>query len=61
MPLDLFFTTFSYTHFTHDVQDWHSAYFLMLDDNTHDTNPGDFYYCGSVCTKHVVTISTEVE
>ena len=61
MPLSLYFSTFTWTHFTHDVTDWHSSYFLMLDDQTQADHPGDFYYCGETCTKHTLTLSTEVE
>ena len=65
MPIQLYKDTFSWTHFTHDVQDWYSDYFLMLDDNTltNDTtnNVGDNYYCGSVCTKHTLTLTSTVE
>ena len=50
MPLSLYFSTFTWTHFTHDVTDWHSSYFLMLDDQTQADHPGDFYYCGATCT-----------
>jgi len=32
MPLSLFYTTFTYTHFTHDTTGWSSDYFLMLND-----------------------------
>ena len=61
MPLSLYFTTFTWTHFTHDVTDWHSSYFLMLDDQTQADHPGDFYYCGATCTKHTLTLSSDVE
>ena len=59
MPLDLFYTTFTYTHFTHDTTGWSSDYFLMLNDTT--TPNGEFYYCGAECTRHTVTISSDIE
>lgn len=59
MPLSLFYSTFTYTHFTHDTSGWASDYFLMLDDQT---NPnGEFYYCGAECTRHTVTIESDTE
>jgi len=60
MPMQLYYDTFGWTHVTHDVQDWYSDYFLMLDDNTHSDNPGDNYYCGSTCTKHTLTLTSTV-
>ena len=60
MPLSAYFNTFTYTHFTKDVTDWSSDHFLMLGDDTHNENPGSFYYCGDDCTKHTLIISTTV-
>ena len=57
MPLSLFYSTFTWTHFTHDTTGWSSDYFLMLDDQTN--SPGTFYYCGSECTKHTVTVESD--
>ena len=56
MPLALFHKTFTWTHFTHDTTGWSSDYFLMLNDET--DSPGTFWYCGSSCTRHTVTVSS---
>lgn len=60
MPIDLYHETFDNTHFSRDIHDWSNDYFLMLDDNSQADNPGDFYYCGAECTKHNLTITTDV-
>ena len=59
MPLALYFSTFTWTHFTHDTTGWSSDYFLMLNDQT--DSPGDFEMCGSTCTKHTLTVESDTE
>ena len=61
MPIQLYYDTFDLTSVNHDVSDWYNDYFLMLGDNTQSDNPGDTYYCGSLCTKHTLTLTSEVE
>ena len=49
------------TYFNPDVSDWHSAHFLMLNDNTQAENPADeAWWCGTDCTKHTVTVKSDV-
>ena len=57
MPLDLFYTTFTDTHFIHDTTGWSSDYFLMLNDTTEPN--GSFHYCGEECTRHTVTLMSD--
>ena len=48
------------TYFNKEVSTWHSAHFLMLDDNTQSNNPGDdTWWCGTDCTKHIVTVKSD--
>ena len=53
-----FFANLESTFINYDTDDWYHAYFLMLDDpaikNGRDRN------CGSYCTRHKLTLTSEV-
>ena len=50
------------TYFNKEVSTWHSAHFLMLDDNTQADNPGDdTWWCGTDCTQHKVTVKSDAD
>ena len=37
---------------SYDTTNWHSDYFLMLNDTT--DSPGSWSWCGATCTRHLV-------
>ena len=60
MPLSLYHNgSYSYTSFVHDVDGWSSDYFLMLDDSTSEA--GSLPWCGESCTRHTVTVKSDIE
>ena len=50
------------TYHNFDVSDWHSAYFLKLNDDTQplETPVFDDWICGNDCTTHTLTIKSSV-
>lgn len=43
---------------SYDTTDWYYDYFLMLDDQT--DSPGTWSWCGKTCTRHKVTVYSDV-
>lgn len=60
MPLANYHSTFANTHFTKNITNWYNDYYLMINDQKHDTNPGRRSWCGSQCTRHELYISSDV-
>ena len=58
MDRETFWESFSDASINYDNSDWYQAYFMKLNDQT--TKPGDSWYCGSKCTKHVVNFTSSV-
>mmetsp|Transcript_30671 Transcript_30671/g.37950 ORF Transcript_30671/g.37950 Transcript_30671/m.37950 type:complete len:163 (-) Transcript_30671:906-1394(-) len=44
-----------------DPTDKHMAYFLRLDDDGSGARHGRYNWCGSTCTRHLLTVSSEVD
>jgi len=57
MPIGLYKSAFEETEVSHDMTNWSSDYFLMLDDTT--TSPGRFRWCGSTCTNHKMILESD--
>ena len=57
MPIGLYKSAFVVTEVSHDMTNWSSDYFLMLDDTT--TSPGRFRWCGSTCTNHKMILESD--
>ena len=56
-----YYTMFAESFIVMDSSDWFSGSFLKLNDTSAATNPGSYEWCGRKCTRHVLTITTEVE
>jgi len=56
-----YYTMFSESYIAMDSSDWFSGSFLKLNDTSSATNPGSYGWCGSKCTRHVLTITSSVE
>ena len=49
------------TYLSTDTTGWYSDYYLSLNDSVTD-QPGSYdRFCGSECTRHLLTLSTDVE
>ena len=56
-----YYAEFYLTYISVDSSDWFSGSFLKLNDTSAAINPGINYWCGSKCTRHVLTITSAVE
>ena len=59
MPVEDYHTSIETTFVSYDTTCWTKASFLMLDDQTN--NPGRLQTCGSSCTSHKLTLTTDKE
>ena len=58
MKLEDYFSQGLASLISFDTTDWYYDKFLMLDDNT--DSPGGWSWCGSTCTRHILSISSSV-
>ena len=58
MSFDDYTTQFSETWFNYATDGMGSASFLKLNDNTN--SPGAYDWCGAKCTRHELTLTSEV-
>ena len=49
------------TYINYAVEEWHEAHFLRLDDDSAAENPGRWGACGAECTRHVLTLTSDVD
>jgi hypothetical protein len=61
MDFDDYYKMFAESYVSMDSSDWFSGSFLKLNDTSAATNPGQEDWCGRKCTRHVLTVTTEVE
>jgi len=61
MSFEDYFNQCSETYFNVDTSDWYHDSFLMLNDNSQAQNPGRYSWCGSSCTRHVLTLTSSVD
>jgi hypothetical protein len=50
---------FEVTMISYDTEKLHQDYFLMLDDPS--SNPGKWSWCGPTCSRHTLTVTSEVD
>ena len=60
IQLEDYFSNFVKTYINVDVTDWYSAKFLKLGDDSIEENPGKWSWCGSECTRHTLTLKSDV-
>lgn len=58
MPIATYMVNFQLTEISHNAENMSSASFLMLDDNSN--SPGKLSWCGSECTRHEFTVTSDV-
>ena len=58
MPIENYHQEVETTFVSRDNTNWYQSYFLMLDDTT--STDGQFSQCGSNCTRHQLTLTSDV-
>ena len=59
MPIEILKSQGDYVFINYDVTDWHTANFVMLNDQT--ANDGQWKDCGSSCKRHELTLKSDVD
>jgi len=59
MQLEDYHAQVSTTFINYDTTNWGYDYFLKLNDTS--SSPGQWSWCGAECTRHVVTLTSEVD